>query len=210
MRLTDTPQGFLLAQFVLTGFPLVLVGAFTITVFIFTLIVALALGLIAAVLLSASCIGVSLILIPPILCFTSFAASVVFLWGLCGYYVIRYFNDRGKARANPGHGSTTRNITAGDSNGDMQIGKENDEKALVERNDSVLGGLGNQAESALQGTLKSNGIDYATTSKTRESDGATTPETKVEDWAITPNTSPKVSKDATPTASAIADTKPSD
>ncbi|KAF2115077.1 hypothetical protein BDV96DRAFT_92746 [Lophiotrema nucula] len=84
---------FLTTQIVLTGFPLLLFITFTVTVFLFSLIVALIIGLLAAVLFTIFMIGVALIVVLPTIFMTIFTASFLFLWGLGGYYLLKWFND---------------------------------------------------------------------------------------------------------------------
>lgn len=86
-------QAFLLTNFALTGPPLALFIIFTLTVFVFTLLVALIIGLLAAVLFTLFMVGVALVIVFPTIFFTTFAASFLFLWGLGGYYIVKWFNE---------------------------------------------------------------------------------------------------------------------
>ncbi|KAF2474100.1 uncharacterized protein BDR25DRAFT_280824 [Lindgomyces ingoldianus] len=105
---------FLTTQIVLTGFPLLLFVAFTLTIFLFSLIVALVLGLLAAVLFTVFMVGVALLVVLPTVFMTTFSASFLFLWGLGGYYILKWFNE-GDAPAPEGSaiGDKINSLTGG-------------------------------------------------------------------------------------------------
>lgn len=86
---------FLTAQIALTGFPLVLFITFGITVFLFALIAALLVGLVAALLFTVAMVAVALVVVLPTIFLTTFTATFVFLWGLGGYYILKWVNDGG-------------------------------------------------------------------------------------------------------------------
>jgi hypothetical protein len=94
---------FLTTQIALTGLPLLLFATFSLTVFLFSLIAALLVGLIAALLFTVAMVGVALIIVLPTIFLTTFAASFIFLWGLGGYYLLKWFNE-GDAPAPDGTG----------------------------------------------------------------------------------------------------------
>lgn len=77
----------------LTGVPLGLFILFSITVFIFSLVVGLVLGLLAAVLFTLFCVGVALSIVFPFIFFTTLTACFLFLWGLGGYYLLKWVNS---------------------------------------------------------------------------------------------------------------------
>ncbi|KAF2004531.1 hypothetical protein P154DRAFT_395821, partial [Amniculicola lignicola CBS 123094] len=89
----NVSQAFLTTQIVLTGFPLFLFIVFSITVFLFALIAGLLIGLLAAVLFSLFMVGVALLFVLPTIFLTTFAATFIFLWGLGGYHLLKWFND---------------------------------------------------------------------------------------------------------------------
>ena len=85
-------QTFLGMNIALTGLPLGLFILFSITVAVFALIVGLILGLLAAVLFTLFCVGTALALIFPVVFFTTMTACFLFLWGLGGYYLLKWLN----------------------------------------------------------------------------------------------------------------------
>jgi hypothetical protein len=102
-ELIDIMQAFLGMNFALTGVPLGLFILFTITVGLFALIVGLILGLLAAVVcilfaLSVAVIfiafatGTALCFVLPVIFFTTMSATFLFLWGLGGYYILKWAN----------------------------------------------------------------------------------------------------------------------
>lgn len=88
-------QAFLTAQIALTGLPILLFITFGITVFLFALIAALLIALVAALLFTVLMVGVALVVVLPTIFLTTFTATFVFLWGLGGYYILKWFNDGG-------------------------------------------------------------------------------------------------------------------
>jgi hypothetical protein len=76
--------------------------------------VALILGLLAAVLFTVFMVGVALLFVLPTVFLTTFAASFIFIWGLGGYYILKWFNE-GDTPAEPGTaiGDKINNLTGG-------------------------------------------------------------------------------------------------
>lgn len=106
--------GFLLTQLALSGFPLVMFGIFTVTVFVFSLIVALLVGVLVALLFTAFMVGVALLVVLPTTFITTLGASFVFLWGLGGYYLVKWFNhSEGPAPDGSAIGDKLNNLTGG-------------------------------------------------------------------------------------------------
>ena len=85
-------QSFLLSQIALSGIPLALFAVMTITVFVFALLAALVIGLLGALLFTAFCVGVALLVLLPTLFITTFAAAFIWLWG--AYYLVKWFNQK--------------------------------------------------------------------------------------------------------------------
>ncbi|KAF1957357.1 hypothetical protein CC80DRAFT_443514 [Byssothecium circinans] len=85
--------GFLTAQIAFTGIPLLLFLTFSVTVFLFSLMAALLIGLVAALLFTVFMVGIALIVVLPTVFLTTFGATFVFLWGLGGYYLLKWIND---------------------------------------------------------------------------------------------------------------------
>lgn len=85
-------SAFLLTNFALTGPPLFLFVLFSLTVFVFALVVALLVGLLVAVGFTVFAVVLALLVLFPVTFFTTLAASFLFLWGLGGYYIFKWFN----------------------------------------------------------------------------------------------------------------------
>ena len=66
----------------------------TITVFVFALVAALLIGLLGALVFTVFCVGIALLVLLPTLFITTFAGAFIFLWGLCAYYLIKWFNQK--------------------------------------------------------------------------------------------------------------------
>lgn len=94
MKILISSQSFLASQVALTGFPLGLFVLMTISVAIFALLVGLILGLLGAVLFIVAAVGFAVIILLPILFFTTAAATFIWLWGLAGYYILKWFNKK--------------------------------------------------------------------------------------------------------------------
>ena len=65
---------------------------FSLTVAVFALIFGLVLGLLAAVVFILFCVGTALALVFPLVFFTTMAACFILLWGLGGYYLLKWLN----------------------------------------------------------------------------------------------------------------------
>lgn len=79
-------------NFALTGVPLFLFVLFSLTVFIFALLVGLLLGLLAAVAFTLFAVGLALTIVLPTVFLTTMGATFLFLWGLGGYYALKWAN----------------------------------------------------------------------------------------------------------------------
>lgn len=107
-------QGFLLTNFALTGLPLLLFIVFTITVFVFSLVAALLVGVLAALAFTVFMVGIALIIILPTVFMTTMGATFLFLWGLGGYYIVKWFNeDSGPAAEGEAIGDKLNALTGG-------------------------------------------------------------------------------------------------
>lgn len=93
---TEKPYlaSFLLSQIALSGLPLVLFIIMTISVALFALIAGLLVGLLGAVLFIVGAVGFALIILLPILFFTTFAAVAIWLWGMGAYSIVKAFNEK--------------------------------------------------------------------------------------------------------------------
>lgn len=124
---------FLLCQFALTGFPLVMFIVFTITVFVFSLVAALLIGILVALGFTVLMVGTALLVVLPTVFLTTMAATFIFLWGLGGYYLLKYFN-KGESPAAPGAaiGDKINSLTGGRMSFLMDTARGNEAKAAGE------------------------------------------------------------------------------
>lgn len=108
-------SAFLLTNFALTGLPLVMFAVFTLTVFVFSLVAALLVALLVALLFTAFMVGVALLVMLPTVFLTTMGASFLFLWGLGGYYIMKWFNEGGDSPAPKGSaiGDKLNSLTGG-------------------------------------------------------------------------------------------------
>lgn len=131
---------------------------FTLTVFVFSLVAALLVGLLAALIFTAFAVGVALLIILPTVFMTTMAASFLFLWGLGGYYIVKWFNE-GESPAKPGEaiGDKLNSLTGGrldfvmNPKGNTKGNDPPDEskkKGDGHANGSPVGGTGNPAGQA--------------------------------------------------------------
>lgn len=112
----------------LTGVPLGLFAVFSVTVAIFSLIVGLLVGLLAAVFFIVFAVGVALMMVLPAVFFTTMTACFLFLWGLGGYYILKWANgdskDKdGKSVAGGAIGDRLNSLTGGRLTGFMDAAK---------------------------------------------------------------------------------------
>ena len=93
---TEKPAlaSFLLSQLALSGPPLALFMLMTITVVVFALLAGILVGLIGALLFIVAAVGFALIIVLPVLFFTTGAAVFFWLWGMGTYYIIKWFNEK--------------------------------------------------------------------------------------------------------------------
>lgn len=121
---------FLLCQIALTGFPLAMFIVFTITVFVFSLVAALLIGILVALGFTVLMVGTALLVVLPTVFLTTMAATFVFLWGLGGYYILKWFN-KGDSPSAPGAaiGDKLNNLTGGRMSFLMDTARANEAKA---------------------------------------------------------------------------------
>lgn len=93
--MADMPKAFLLTNVVLTGLPLLLFLTFSMSIFVSSLFVCLLLGLAAALLFTASCVGLALLLLVPTVFVTTITSFFIFIWGLAGYFIFKWLNGQG-------------------------------------------------------------------------------------------------------------------
>lgn len=109
----------------LTGIPLGLFILFSIVVFITALVVALVVALLAAVIFTLFCVGTALIIVFPAVLFTTGAACFLFLWGLGGYYILKWANgaeskEGQQAAEGSSIGDSLNRLTGGKLDGFME------------------------------------------------------------------------------------------
>jgi hypothetical protein len=120
---TDTYiQTFLGMNFAITGVPLFLFVLFSLTVFIFALVVGLLVGVLAAVVFTLFMVF-----------FTTMGATFLFLWGLGGYYALKWANGESEPSKNSESGNATigdrlNSLSGGRLTGFMSAAKKEDSK----------------------------------------------------------------------------------
>ncbi|TKA61960.1 hypothetical protein B0A55_11838 [Friedmanniomyces simplex] len=128
-------SAFMGMNIAITGVPLFLFILFTITVALFSLIVGLVLGLLAAVLFIVFAVGTALVVVLPTVFFTTMAACFLFLWGLGGFYILKWANgDKAGEPAPEGGaiGDKLNSLTGGRLTGFMDAAKGERAKGDIE------------------------------------------------------------------------------
>ena len=69
--------------------------------------------MVAALLFTVFCIGVALVIVLPTVFITTMGASFLFLWGLGGYYILRWFNSISPAAPGEALGDKLNALTGG-------------------------------------------------------------------------------------------------
>jgi hypothetical protein len=131
----------------------------TITVGVFSIVAGLLIGLLGALLFIVTAVGFALIILLPILFFTTLVATFIWLWGTGTYYILKYFNQK----EIPGiHTDLKSSILGGSSEGsendklsslNHKPDYEASEKKRQSENNSE-GGEGKKQESKANGTAK--------------------------------------------------------
>lgn len=103
----------MLAQLALSGIPLLIFLTFTVATFIFSLVVGLLIGLLGALLFTAFAVGIALFFVVPTLFVTTMAATFMFVWGVVGFYLLRWINSGEAASDTKAVGQKLNNITGG-------------------------------------------------------------------------------------------------
>jgi energy-coupling factor transporter transmembrane protein EcfT len=98
---------------------------FTITVFVFSLIAALLIALLVALLFTVFMVGMALLVVLPTVFLTTMAASFIFLWGMGGYYILKWFGEPGGAADGEAIGDKLNSLTGGRLGFLMEGAKEN-------------------------------------------------------------------------------------
>lgn len=125
-------QTFLGMNFAITGVPLFLFVLFSLTVFIFALVVGLLLGVLGAVAFTLFAVGLALTVVLPTVFFTTMGATFLFLWGLGGYYALKWANgdsDSGKQEGGSATiGDRINSLSGGRLSGFMSAAKKEESK----------------------------------------------------------------------------------
>lgn len=66
----------------------------TIGVLVFSLVAALVIGVLGALVFTVFCVGFALLILLPTLFITTFAGAFIWLWGVGGYYILKWFNKK--------------------------------------------------------------------------------------------------------------------
>jgi hypothetical protein len=120
-------------NFAITGVPLFLFVLFSLTVFIFALVVGLLVGVLAAVAFTLFAVGLALTIVLPTVFFTTMGATFLFLWGLGGYYALKWANGESDSSKNSEGGSSTigdklNSLSGGRLTGFMSAAKQQESK----------------------------------------------------------------------------------
>jgi hypothetical protein len=119
-------------NFALTGVPLFLFVLFSLTVFIFALVVGLVLGVLGAVVFTLFAVGIALTVVLPTVFFTTMGATFLFLWGLGGYYALKWANGESESSNKEGGSSTIgdklNSLSGGRLTGFMNAAKQQESK----------------------------------------------------------------------------------
>jgi hypothetical protein len=118
-------------NFAITGVPLFLFILFSLTVFIFALVVGLLLGVLGAVAFTLFAVGIALTVVLPTVFFTTMGATFLFLWGLGGYYILKWANGESESSNQEGGatiGDRLNSLTGGRLSGFMSAAKSQESK----------------------------------------------------------------------------------
>ena len=85
---------FLLSQLALSGPPIALFILVTITVVIFALLAGIVVGLLGALLFIVTTVGFALLVLLPVLFFTTAGAVFFWLWAMGTYCIVKWFNEK--------------------------------------------------------------------------------------------------------------------
>ena len=94
LEMLISTQSFLLSHIAISGLPLLLFIALTITVGVFSILGGLLVGLLGALLFIVVAVGFALIILLPTLFFTTLVATFLWLWGMGTYQILKYFNKK--------------------------------------------------------------------------------------------------------------------
>jgi len=128
-------QTFLGMNLAITGVPLFLFILFSLTVFIFALVVGLLVGVLAAVAFTLFAVGLALMIVLPTVFFTTMGATFLFLWGLGGYYILKWANSEGDSKksddSGPTIGDRLNSLSGGRLSGFMSAARAEESKKNI-------------------------------------------------------------------------------
>ena len=175
----------------LTGIPLGIFIVFGLSVATFALVVGVLVGLGAAALFSLFFIGAALAFVFPIIFFTTMTACFLFLWGLGGYYLMKWINGGTETEGEEGTpllssgsiGDTLNNLTGGRLTGFMDNARAEKAKAYITGFDDEHTKPVNPRPKQKTITHSQNGTQHSDTPKQPEqavSQAASTPTSSVQ------------------------------
>jgi len=131
----------------------------TITLVIFALIAGLIIALVGALLFIVVCVGFALIILLPTLFLTTAAATFIWLWGVGGYYLLKWFNQKeipgihtemGKGQWDAIMGKGKAEQGSGEGEGESKDGEEKSKPQKLE-NGTAKEGKGGAAGKGMNG-----------------------------------------------------------
>jgi hypothetical protein len=181
-------------NFALTGVPLFLFVLFSLTVFIFALVVGLVLGILAAVVFTLFAVGIALTIVLPTVFFTTMGATFLFLWGLGGYYALKWANGDSESDSKEGGNNTIgdklNSLSGGRLTGFMDAAKKQESK-------KDISGYGDEHTPAKSNEKsQSNGKPQKLSEKSK-SNGSPSPQKTAKDVSDTANGHAKKASNAT-------------
>jgi len=195
-------SAFLLSNIALTGLPLLMFAVFTVTVFVFSLVAALLIAVLVALLFTVFMVGVALIVVLPTVFITTMGASFIFLWGMGGYYILKWFGEPGGAADGEAIGDKLNNLTGGrlgflmdgaresavpddhlhggpkyeDKGGKGERGNKDEKENLIDRDETPTKGVtkkaGNATDAAKGATKSPDGVKSKSGDATGTAKGA--------------------------------------
>jgi energy-coupling factor transporter transmembrane protein EcfT len=152
----------------LTGIPLLMFIVFSITVFVFSLVAAIIIAVLIALLFTVFCVGVALLIVLPTVFATTMGATFLFLWGLGGYYILKWFNSTSPARPGEAIGDKLNTILMQNIRNSSQLrtgthgekGMDDEKEGLI--NSAVDGELAKVGTKNVQNAAKSIDISKET------------------------------------------------
>ena len=122
----------------------------TISVVVFSLVGALLIGLLGSLTFISVVVGFALLILLPVLFVTTFTAAFIWMWGVGGYYILKWFNKKGIP------GITAAALPEGKSSEELAVKeKKRESMAAEEKPGEDYRANGDTKHVALKGTSKS-------------------------------------------------------